>query len=118
MYTIRKSFEFSASHQLKGLSGDHPCGFLHGHNYQVTIELKSKKLNNVGFILDYRELSFVKDWLDQNWDHKHLNDRIMCNPTAENMAKHLFETFETVLPELFAVEVSETNKTSARYEAD
>ena len=38
------------------------------------------------------------------------------NSSAENIAKMLFEAFKPKLPELYAVEVSETPKTSAIYE--
>jgi 6-pyruvoyltetrahydropterin/6-carboxytetrahydropterin synthase len=121
MYTIRKEFSFSASHQLKGLRSDHPCARNHGHNYIVVVELKSKKLDEVGFVTDYRSLDSIKEFLDDNFDHRNLNDVVDFNPTAENIAKFLYETFkedEDYLPELFAIEVSETPKTNARYEPD
>jgi 6-pyruvoyltetrahydropterin/6-carboxytetrahydropterin synthase len=126
MFVIRKEFAFSASHQLKGLPDTHPCSRLHGHNYVVTVELRSEWLNEVGFIKDYRSLEPVKRWIDEVLDHKHLNDVLgldkdkatlaMINPTAENMSKLFFDLFKEWIPELYAVEVSETPKTSARYE--
>lgn len=116
MFTIRKEFSFSASHQLMGLPKEHPCSRLHGHNYVVTVELRSATLKEVGFIKDYRELDFIKKYLDSYLDHQHLNDVFSHNPTAELMAKTLFRVFKETCPELFAVEVSETPKTSARYE--
>lgn len=118
MYKISKQFAFSASHQLNCLSEDHPCARLHGHNYVVTVHLKAQKLNEIGFVKDYRELSVVKDYIDNHLDHRHLNDIIPENPTAENIAFFLFSIFKKEIPELFAVEVSETPKTSAIYEAD
>lgn len=118
MYKISKQFAFSASHILEGLPQEHPCTRLHGHNYVVTVHLKSKKLNNTGFVKDYRELSIVKEYLDNKLDHRHLNDVFEFNPTAENMAKYLYDTFKESIPELYAVEVSETPKTTAIYEAD
>lgn len=118
MYKISKQFSFSASHILDGLSLDHPCSRLHGHNYVITIHLKSESLNQVGFIKDYRELENVKKYIDNTLDHRHLNDILPFNPTAENIAKYLFDTFKTDIPELYAVEVCETPKTSAIYEID
>lgn len=118
MYKISKQFAFSASHILEGLSEDHPCARLHGHNYIVTVHLRAEQLDDTGFIKDYRELSTVKDYLDNTLDHRHLNDVFSFNPTAENMAKHLYDIFKTSIPELWAVEVCETPKTSAIYEAD
>lgn len=117
MYTIRKEFHFSASHQLIGLHENHPCTRLHGHNYKVTLEFQSTKLNHVGFVIDYRDLQSVKQYLDDTFDHKHLNDVCPYNPTAELLAKGIFKQFETEFCGLLvAVEVSETDKTMARYE--
>lgn len=118
MYKISKQFAFSASHILEGLSQDHPCSRLHGHNYIVIVHLKSEKLNETGFVKDYRELDNVKQYIDDRLDHRHLNDIFPFNPTAENIAKFLYDTFKKEIPELYAVEVSETPKTTAIYEAD
>jgi len=116
MYIIRKEFAFSASHILEGLAEGHPCGRLHGHNYVIVVELRSTKLNDVGFIKDYRELDHIKKFIDDALDHKHLNDFLEFNPTAENMAKFFYETWQKGTPFLYAIEVSETPKTNARYE--
>jgi 6-pyruvoyltetrahydropterin/6-carboxytetrahydropterin synthase len=119
MYIIRKQFNFSASHQLMGLPKEHPCSNLHGHNYTVVVELKSSVLNPVGFVFDYRGFEPVKTWLNEVFDHKHLNEvRCDFNPTAENLAFDIFKHLDRLIPYLFAVEVSETSKTSARYERD
>jgi len=117
MYKISKQFTFSASHILDELPDGHPCACLHGHNYVVTLHLRSEELNDYGFVRDYRDLNFVKEYLNNTLDHRHLNDIIPYHPTAENIARYLFEIFAKKLPELYAVEVSETPKTSAMYEA-
>ncbi len=118
MYKISKQFSFSASHILEGLSLEHPCSRMHGHNYVVTVHLKSEQLNEVGFVKDYRELDNIKKYIDDTLDHRHLNDVFNFNPTAENIAKHLYDIFKIEVPQLYAVEVCETPKTSAIYEAD
>lgn len=118
MYKISKQFAFSASHILEGLPEEHPCARLHGHNYIVTVHLKAKALNNIGFVKDYRELSEIKEYIDDKLDHRHLNDVMNFNPTAENIAKYLYDIFKKNTPELYAVEVSETPKTTAIYEAE
>ncbi|MDR0823863.1 MAG: 6-carboxytetrahydropterin synthase QueD [Prevotella sp.] len=118
MYKISKRFSFSASHILDGLPQEHPCSRLHGHNYMITIYLRAEQLNSVGFVKDYRELDHVKRYIDEKLDHRHLNDILPFNPTAENMAKYLYDVFKADIPELYAVEVSETPKTTAVYEAD
>ena len=116
MFKISKQFCFSASHVLDGLNEEHPCARLHGHNYVVTIHLQSETLNEYGFVVDYRALKVVKEYIDSTLDHRHLNDILSVHPTAENIAKFIFERFRRELPQMYAVEVSETPKTSAIYE--
>jgi len=116
MYTIRKEFHFSAAHKLVGLPANHPCTQIHGHNYIVTVELKSEELNSIGFVEDYRALSDIKTFFDEVPDHTFLNDKLTFNPTAENMAKYFFDLLKKTHPLLSAIEVSETPKTNARYE--
>lgn len=119
MYKISKDFSFSAAHSLSGLPVDHPCSRLHGHNYVVTVHLRSKELTQQGFVRDYNELKIVKEYIDSHLDHRNLNDVLApLNSTAENLAKMLYDVFKSRLPELYAVEVSETSKTSAIYEPE
>lgn len=114
-YTISKRFEFSASHQLLGLRPDHPCSRLHGHNYTVEIILKSPTLSEVGFIVDYGDLKPLKAYIDNNLDHRHLNDVLPVQTSAENIARHLYEWCKKLWPETYEVRVSETPKTWASY---
>ncbi|MDR1738550.1 MAG: 6-carboxytetrahydropterin synthase [Candidatus Symbiothrix sp.] len=116
MYKISKQFSFSASHQLSLLGKDHPCARLHGHNYLITIHLQSEKLDKFGFVKDYKSLRSVKDYIDATLDHRHLNDVLSVVPTSENIARYLYEHFKPELPELYAIEVSETPQTSCIYE--
>ncbi len=115
MFKITKEFSFEASHQLHGLPPDHPCTRLHGHSYRVVMVLEGESLSEVGFVRDYRDLDAVKRFIDERLDHRHLNDVLPCNPTAENLARFLFEKFRPAFCELAAVRVSETAKTWAEY---
>lgn len=123
MYLISKDFTFSASHQLAGLPDDHPCARVHGHNYVVRVELAADRLDHTGFVLDYRALAPVKTWIDTRLDHHHLNtvpELDGINPTAENLARHLHQLLPQLLDltgvDQWAVAVSETPKTWARYQ--
>jgi len=116
MYTITKKLHFSASHQLDHLPKNHPCSRIHGHNYVVIVELKSKKLDDDDFVIDYAKLKPIKEYIDIHLDHRHLNDVLECKPTAENIARHLFVVFCDTFRNLSAVTVKETSKTTARYE--
>jgi 6-pyruvoyltetrahydropterin/6-carboxytetrahydropterin synthase len=116
MYRISKHFSFSAAHHLAGLPAEHPCSRLHGHNYELVLHLRSPEVDACGFVYDYRALQFVKDFIRDNVDHRCLNDCLPFQPTAENLAKYFYDTFHGQLPQLFAVEICETPKTSAIYE--
>ncbi|MDR0844143.1 MAG: 6-carboxytetrahydropterin synthase [Tannerella sp.] len=116
MYKISKQFSFSASHILNLLEPSHPCARMHGHNYLITVHLKSETTDQYGFVKDYKALRIVKNFIDERLDHRHLNDVVPGHPTSENIAKYLFDTFKPVIPELYAVEVSETPQTSCLYE--
>lgn len=119
MFSITKEFHFSASHVLDRLPRWHPCARMHGHNYIVVLELSAPDdaLSESGFVRDYRDLDPVKKWIDATLDHRHLNDALGGGlaPTAENLAKWIFEIWRGRLPELTAVKISETPKTWAVY---
>lgn len=116
MYRISKEYHFSASHQLHQLPEDHPCARMHGHNYIVEVELQSETLNNVGFVRDYRELNDLKTYIDDKFDHRHLNDVLGDdNVTAELIAKHFYDWCKSRWPEVAAVRVKESPKTMAEY---
>lgn len=116
MYTISKSFTFSASHRLGGLPLDHPCARTHGHNYRVDVELEASTLDDVGMVLDYRKLDAFKDWLDNCVDHRDLNEVTDLNPTAEHLAVWLHGQAQLVLgAKVAALRVHETDRTVAEY---
>jgi 6-pyruvoyltetrahydropterin/6-carboxytetrahydropterin synthase len=118
MFTITKEFHFSASHVLDRLPGWHPCARMHGHNYVVVVELSAapEDLTEAGFVRDYRDLDAFKKWIDATLDHQHLNEAMGGgSPSAENLARWIFDTWSDRLPELTAVKISETPKTWAVY---
>ncbi len=90
MYKVSKEFDFCASHCLKGLEKNHPCMRTHGHNYKVIIEMESEELNDNGFVLDYRDMEPIKKFFNDGFDHKHLNDFLPFQPSAENIARHIY----------------------------
>ncbi|MFC0201073.1 6-pyruvoyl trahydropterin synthase family protein [Paracoccus rhizosphaerae] len=115
MFRISKEFHFSASHRLDHLAPDHQCARLHGHNYVVVVELAAPDLNADGFLRDYHELAPLKAYIDESFDHRHLNDVLDGPTTAENLARHFFLWCRSRWPEVSAVKVSETPKTWAEF---
>ena len=119
-WTISKQFHFSASHQLTHLPPEHQCARLHGHNYLVEVVLSETRLTDDGFIRDYGELKPLKLYLDNAFDHRHLNSVLgsALDTTAENLARHLLLWCRALWPEVVAVRVSETPSTWAEARCD
>lgn len=116
MFTISKEFHFDSSHFVAGLPDGHPCARMHGHSYKVSFTLKKTVLDEVGFVVDYRDLDVIKQWIDDKVDHRVLNEVFEFNPTAENIAQHFYNTYIGTFPDLASVTVKETEKTSATFE--
>lgn len=116
MFTIKKSFQFSASHQLLQVESGHPCARLHGHNYEVILELQAPNLDEKGFVKDYLALAPFKTYIDDCLDHRHLNDVLGDDcVTAEQLAKYLFDWAKSRWQQVSAVTICETPKTFAEY---
>lgn len=119
-YTIAKRFAFSASHVLTAVPEGHKCRRLHGHNYEAEILCAADELDARGMVADYFDLDPVKRFIDDTVDHRHLNDVMPGEPTAERLAHWLYESLvaslDPVLGSLIvAVRVHETPKTWAEY---
>ena len=78
MYQISKSFNFCYGHRVYSqdpderlsLSSECPCHRLHGHQGKVTVYLQAEELDHRDFVLDFKELAFVKRFIDENLDHR------------------------------------------------
>jgi 6-pyruvoyltetrahydropterin/6-carboxytetrahydropterin synthase len=106
-HVVMKEIHFSYGHRL--LNYDGPCRHLHGHNGMIQVEVAADELDGRGMVVDFGEIrDIVKDWVDANLDHRmllcradpavavlrELNEPIYLfddNPTAENMAREIFE---------------------------
>jgi 6-pyruvoyltetrahydropterin/6-carboxytetrahydropterin synthase len=120
MYRVSKRFGFSASHILHGLGEDHPCSRLHGHNYEVEVVAEASEVDHRGFVVDFHELDDVKRWIDETLDHRHLNDVLDGQPSAEALARFVHEWARKNLPphvaeRISAVRVWETPRAWAEY---
>jgi 6-pyruvoyltetrahydropterin/6-carboxytetrahydropterin synthase len=107
MYRIGKEIHFCYGHRLLHHSGK--CRHLHGHNARAIIRLECQSLNESGMVCDFADLGgFVRDWLEREIDHTlllHREDPILpllqgagercyvmeCAPTAENIARLIFD---------------------------
>ena len=107
IHKVTKEIHFCYGHRLLNYSGK--CKDLHGHNGRVEIEVSSDSLDHRGMVVDFGDINrIVKDWIDRVLDHKMLLSKddplvkvlqdlnepfvlIDSNPTAENIAKLIFD---------------------------
>ena len=100
MFTISVERHFHASHQLTLPDGSKEP--VHSHDWIVTADISSEKLNNMGVVIDFRVLKAMIDRTVAGFDNKAL-DSIdyfrQNNPSAENVAKYIYEKLLIELPE-------------------
>ncbi len=120
MYEVDIRREFSAAHRLKGYKGN--CASLHGHNWTVTVTVKSEKLDKIGIAVDFRKLKTELDAVLVKLDHSNLNDLNIItspNPTSECIAKFIYDRLSAKLNdnrvEVSKVRVAESKDTGATY---
>lgn len=132
MFRVEREIHFSYAHRLP----DHPgkCARLHGHNGRVVIEVSSEKLNNQGMVRDFYEIKeTLGRWLDETLDHRTLlseKDPLAAvlqkagekpvlmkePPTAEAMAKLIFDEARRLKLPVTQVSLWETPTSCAVYE--
>ncbi|MBI2104478.1 MAG: 6-carboxytetrahydropterin synthase [Candidatus Omnitrophica bacterium] len=134
MYAVTKVIEFCYGHRLLNYQGK--CRYLHGHNGKVEIELSSRTLDRRGMVRDFDEIKrVVQAWIDQELDHKmllHRDDPVAPllrerhepvfllddNPTAEAIARLIFEHAASQGFPVTCVRVWETERSVAAYRPD
>lgn len=118
-FQLQKTFKFEASHQL--VHHDGKCSRLHGHSFTLSVELSAEALQKGGpgsnMVCDFGTVSkIVKPLLESHLDHYHLNESLNTDsPTAEFIAKWVYERLEKDLPHLSAVLIKETTSSVAIY---
>ena len=115
-HRITKTFTFDAAHWLPRVPEGHKCGRLHGHTYSVTTAVEGDVDPESGWIVDFGDIKAAFKPIEKRLDHFCLNDiEGLENPTAEVMARWVFEQIGAVLPQVSEVTVCETANTSAVY---
>ena len=106
---LRKTFQFEAAHLLPKLPAAHKCRRLHGHSIQTEIVVTGECDPQLGWLMDYADISELFKPLWEQLDHHYLNDiRGLENPTSENIAVWIWERLKPTLPLLSEVVVAET----------
>lgn len=116
MYKISVSTKFGSAHNLRNYGGK--CERLHGHTWKVRVSLRAMELSEQGFLRDFKDVKAELNKVIEKFDHSYLNEVVpfdKINPTAENLAKHIFDELYKVFPELYKVSVWESENAKAVY---
>ncbi|MBP5250781.1 MAG: 6-carboxytetrahydropterin synthase QueD [Treponema sp.] len=100
MYEVRVTADFAAAHFLRDYHGK--CENLHGHNYKVYAHVAGSELDAGGMLLDFSVLKSALKKVCALLDHTNLNDNPYFdqNPSAERIARFIYEKLVEELPEL------------------
>ena len=131
VWKIAKEIHFCYGHRL--LNYDGKCRNLHGHNGKAVITLEGPDLDELGMLVDFTEVKrVIGRWIDETLDHRmllHKDDPVIpelrrqgepfveldVNPTAENIARLIFERTAAAGFPVVAVTLWETESSSATY---
>jgi 6-pyruvoyltetrahydropterin/6-carboxytetrahydropterin synthase len=123
MYELEIIAGFSAAHRLREYQGK--CEQLHGHNYRVHVTVRAEAPGPGGMVIDFGELKKIVVQILEPLDHSYLNDLEpfdRVEPSAENIAAHLFQEIARELDEggemLHSVSVWESETSRATYLRD
>ncbi len=133
MFKVTKEIHFCYGHRLMNYDG--LCRHPHGHNGRAEFEIASDRLDDRGMVRDFTEIKeAMKDWIDREIDHRmllrsddpavevlrRLGEPVFVmdqNPTAEAIAKLLFEKAHSLGFPVSRVSVWETQTSFASYSA-
>ncbi|MDR0327396.1 MAG: 6-carboxytetrahydropterin synthase [Planctomycetaceae bacterium] len=131
MFTISRQFTFCYGHRLLRHPGK--CVHLHGHNGTVKIDLRNDQLNQQGMVADFSDVkNSIGKWIETTLDHRTILEEgdplvevlrqhgepvlvLPVEPTAENLAKLIYEQAEKFGLPVCSVLFGETEKCAAEY---
>ena len=131
MHRVTREISFCYGHRL--LQYDGKCRHLHGHNGRAVLTLASSRLDELGMVMDFTRLKqVVGTWIDETLDHKmllHRDDPVLSflrqqgepvhvldvNPTAENIARLIYEFAASQGFPVVEVQLWETDSCFASY---
>ncbi|MEM8739413.1 MAG: 6-carboxytetrahydropterin synthase QueD [Planctomycetota bacterium] len=113
---ILRKFSFDAAHQLFTMPEGHKCRRMHGHTYSCEVVCEGEVDPTVGFFMDYADLKRAIDPVVKDLDHAYLNDIPGLEvPTAEMIARYIYDQLKPDLPPLTCVRLWETPNNGVEY---
>lgn len=118
LVTIAKHFTFDAAHSLPFMPEGHKCRRLHGHTYELEVQLMGHPDDN-GILVDYGIMENICAPVLVALDHQHLNEVPgLKNPTTENLVAYCIERLAPAFRgcagvQSIAIRISESSTTWA-----
>lgn len=98
MFELKVTTHFAAAHRLKMVAKK--CENMHGHNWKIEVCVGSKRLNNIGIIIDFGEIKKYVAEITAKLDHCVLNE-LDCfrnnNPSSENIALYIAKELQAII---------------------
>ena len=120
MFKLVVKKEFSSAHILKGHPGN--CKRMHGHNWLVEAEVQGDNTNEIGMVIDFKDIKNNLKEIISMLDHQFLNDLepfINENPTAENISKYIYKELSNNINtdniKVSKIKLWETNNSAVTY---
>ena len=129
--TISRKAHFNAAHRLfrkdwsdaQNISIFGKCSnpHYHGHNYELIAHITGEIDPETGYVMDMKVLKdLIKDEIEDEFDHRNLNldcpDFKDLNPTAENIAKVIYQRLKPKLEQYsLTIKLYETQNNIAEY---
>jgi 6-pyruvoyltetrahydropterin/6-carboxytetrahydropterin synthase len=133
MFQVTRKIDFCYGHRLLNYEGK--CKYLHGHNGRAVITLEADRLDDRGMVVDFTDIKrVVAGWIDEKLDHRMILHRddpavpmlqnmgeplylIDANPTAESIARLIYEYAAAQGFPVTQVQLWETPNSVATYRA-
>ena len=131
MFRVTKEIWFCYGHRLLNYHGK--CAHLHGHNGKAVVTVEAASLDELGMVVDFSDIKkLLGNWIDDTLDHtmllhedyplvpilqakKERHYLMKENPTAENIAKLIFDTARSKGLPVSEVTLWETENSFATY---
>lgn len=143
MLSCKKTYQDIPFAHRQHLHDGH-CSFIHGHNWSITLTFSCHEPDANGFVVDFGDLKYLKQWLQEHFDHACLINEsdvegqrliaqhpklfkayLIPNASCEGVAQHLYTIFNPMVIAhtdsrawITQVEVEEDRKNAAVYQPD
>lgn len=122
-FVLKTLLDFASAHSLTNYPGD--CSKLHGHNWKIEVQVEGNQLNDIGMLVDFKDIKRQAKAIIKDLDHSYLNDHPFFkeqNPTAENIAYYLYsemkQRIESDTVRMHSITVWENDRNCVTYSAN